>query len=124
MSPEAQCCTSNLIPGCVKNARDLRSERRNLGGKHIADQIKIDAEIIVDQSIPHPGHRPPLDIGIPRTELGRNALGGFADDREASNNGALESWVKLELPDRDTGAHREQVVAFGDNVTKKFTRLE
>jgi hypothetical protein len=52
-----------------------------------------DAEVVVNQPVAHPGHRPPLDFRMLRTELLWNLLRRLADDLQAPHERATERLV-------------------------------
>ena len=59
----------------VENARDAIVQRRQFGLNHVPLKVKINAEVVMDQSISHAGHRPPFDIGVCLTHFRRDSLG-------------------------------------------------
>lgn len=47
----------------------------------------------MDQPVSHPSHFPPLDIRAFLSEIGRNSLGSFADNLQASGKCPLEGFI-------------------------------
>jgi hypothetical protein len=103
---------------------DLGAQPWDLGCEYIDDELMVHTEIVVDQAIPHSSHRPPFDRGVRCTQLRRDALRGLTDDGEAPHDGALQGGVRVQNARCDAGAHREEIVALGEDMTKEFTRLE
>ena len=75
---------------CGNDKLDLASEHWDFSLDHIPNEIKIDAEVVVNQSISHPRHRAPLHVGVRLTEFGRNIFCCLADDLEATYTRALQ----------------------------------
>lgn len=92
--------------------------------EHIANEIEIDAEIVMDESITHAGHRAPLDIWMLCADFARNALCSLADDFETPNDRALHGWIIFKLLACHARADREEVITLDHDMPEKLTRLE
>lgn len=53
----------------------------------VANDVQIDAEVIVDQNVAHPGDLTPRNLRRPVAERTRHALGGFSENLEVANDG-------------------------------------
>jgi hypothetical protein len=76
----------------VQNRRNLPLQYRNILLGSAPDKVQIDAHVVVNEDIAHPGHAPPSDFGMPITQLSGEPLRRFAND--------------LQLPDDRVLSHR------------------
>lgn len=60
--------------------RDFALQRRQVSLYHIPDQLQIDAEIIMDEFVPHPGDGLPRNVRMSVFEPLRQMFGRFAYD--------------------------------------------
>jgi hypothetical protein len=59
---------------------DRHFERCDIGNKHVVDLVPVNLEVIVNESMTHPGDLSPWDGFISIFEDGRQPLSRFADD--------------------------------------------
>ncbi len=84
----------NPVPlACAQNSAHFRLQRGNVRLQNTPDDIEVDAELVVDQPIPHPGHRTPLHRGVRVAHRCRQSLRRLADDLKTPNNGALQDGI-------------------------------
>ncbi len=74
----------DLTRGCLSRASDLQI---SLG--YAPDELKIDAKLIMRQSIAHPGDLFPRDLWATVLHILRELLDGLADNLELTDNSVL-----------------------------------
>src|SRR5450759_424798 len=72
-----------------KESRDLLLEKGKVVLHDIPDDLDRDAEVVVDDPVPHPGHALPRDVGVCGAGARRDLLGGLADDLKVANDSVL-----------------------------------
>ena len=102
----------------------MAPQLRNPCPHDIPDEFEIDAEVVVDQSIPHAGHCAPVDCGMLCPELLWDLLRSLADDLEAPDERATECLVCRKRLEGQAGALANQVVGLDHDVAQVVTRLE
>ena len=88
----------------------------NLGLDNVPDEVLVDTEVAVDQTVSHAGHAPPFDLGVFVFEIGGNPLGGFSDNLETPDKRPSQGVVFQKHPDVETLRRLDQIVGFVENV--------
>lgn len=96
---------------------DLSTERGNLLLDYIPHEIEVYAEVVMNQSITHAGHRAPCDLGMRLAQFGRHLLCGFTDNLEAPHAGSLKGRIFQECLATHPSGSEFQVGRFVCNVT-------
>jgi uncharacterized OB-fold protein len=91
---------------------------------HVPHQFVVHAEVVVNQSISHARHTPPVNLGMATAEVRGNLLGGLANDLEAAYEGAAQRRVVDERRELDVRTSRDEVIRLYEDVPKEITRLE
>jgi hypothetical protein len=86
------------------------------------NQIIIDAEVAVDQSIAHAGHGAPFELRVLLPEVLWNVLSRFADYLDAANERSLQSFIDKEFVALDASRLRFSLFGFNQHVLKIFNR--
>jgi hypothetical protein len=77
----------------------VHAERQRLSfvPSNVVNDVMIDAKIIVNESVSHACHLAPFHVGISRSKIFGNLLGGFADNLNGSYAGPSNDGVLYEL---------------------------
>jgi hypothetical protein len=88
----------------------LFNESRCLRRGDVPNDVKLDAFVTVDDSVPRADDLSPGDFGVLVPELGREAAGGFPDQGCRMEDGELEELVAVEVLARSSF----EETSFGD----------
>ena len=64
-------------------------QSRDFGLNNIPDQLEVDAEIAVNQTIPRSGHPAPVQLGVAGLEVIGEVFYGLTYDFQTSDKGPL-----------------------------------
>ena len=67
------------------------SKGREITGDYIPDSLEIHIEIIVNQHVPHPGNRFPVDFGVDFFVNRIDSAHGFPENLNIANDGVPQS---------------------------------
>lgn len=122
--PRALGRIGGLIVAAIQHCLNLAVQRWDISLQDTPDDIEIDAEIVVDQSITHARHGAPFHGRITVPNVLRNSLGSFANNLEASNHGPLHHRIGVELLPRQPFTKVQEKLSFFEDVSENLTRLE
>ena len=103
---------------------DLSSQLWNAVLNDVPDELIVHAKIIMNQTVAHTCHGPPLDGRVLPAKFLRNLLRRLSDDLETPDKCSPERLVRHELLKLQTGALGDHVVCLHQYVAKVITRLE
>jgi len=89
----------------------------------VPDDVVVDPDVVVNQSISHAGHRPPVHVRVPGPELRRYLLRCLTDDLEAADEGSTEGLVVAKGVERQIAAVGQQILCLRQYVADVLTRL-
>lgn len=81
-------------------------------GRYVPDFIEIDTEVVVDQDVPHPTDRLPIEGRHAVSRLSRNALGRLADHLDVADDRILQLLGRQERRSSGANEARDAVTAF------------
>ena len=87
------------------------------------DDVEIDAEVIVDQPIPHACHRTPLHVGIGIANLSRNTLRRLANHFQTADDRPLKHRIVFQSLASQRLANPVEKLGLNQDVPKNVTRL-
>jgi hypothetical protein len=87
----------------------------------IPDDLVVDAEIVMDQPVPHASHAPPVDPGLAGAELDGEILDCLTDHLEAAYEGRLKGFLFQKLLPAEPFGTIEDEDRLGQYVQQKDT---
>jgi hypothetical protein len=70
---------------------------REVLGDRLPEDVEVDVEVVVDESVAHAGGGAPRDLGHRCAALGADAFGGLADDLDELGQREPEQLVVVEV---------------------------
>lgn len=74
----------------IEEADNQCSRIGELSNHDIPDQLKVNAEVVMNELVPHPGHLPPWHTRRTLAQWLRDALGGLANNLQVADDGILD----------------------------------
>lgn len=93
-------------------------QRWDLVLDNVPDQLKIDAEIAMNQTVARSGHPAPVRVGVAAFEVIGEVLDRFADDFQTADKGPLQRFIGKEGIQAEGARGFQQVFGFNQNMFK------